>query len=75
MCGNRSWHTYAMHLALPLETGVTQCEDLIKDIHAMRFIQAVFSSSIQMNFLFVTRGKVIGILRGFHSITSDSPNT
>jgi hypothetical protein len=23
MCGNRSWHTYAMHPALPLETGVT----------------------------------------------------
>jgi hypothetical protein len=24
MCGNRSWHTYAMHPALPLETGVTK---------------------------------------------------
>jgi hypothetical protein len=23
MCGNRSWHTYAMHPALPLEMGVT----------------------------------------------------
>jgi hypothetical protein len=23
MCGNRSWHTYAMHPDLPLETGVT----------------------------------------------------
>jgi hypothetical protein len=23
MCGNRSWHTYAMHPALPPETGVT----------------------------------------------------
>jgi hypothetical protein len=23
MCGNRSWHTYAMHPVLPLETGVT----------------------------------------------------
>jgi hypothetical protein len=22
MCGNRSWHTYAMHPALPIETGV-----------------------------------------------------
>jgi hypothetical protein len=21
MCGNRSWHTYAMHLALPLGNG------------------------------------------------------
>jgi hypothetical protein len=26
MCGNRSCHTYAMHLALPLETGVTTPE-------------------------------------------------
>jgi hypothetical protein len=26
MCGNRSWHTCAMHLSLPLETGVTELE-------------------------------------------------
>jgi hypothetical protein len=26
MCGNRSWHTYAMHPALPIETGVTGCK-------------------------------------------------
>jgi hypothetical protein len=26
MCGNRSWHTYAMHLALPLGNG---CDTLL----------------------------------------------
>jgi hypothetical protein len=27
MCGNRSWHTYALHPAMPLEIGVTEGED------------------------------------------------
>jgi hypothetical protein len=27
MCGNRSWHTYAMHPTLTLETGVTCAKD------------------------------------------------
>jgi hypothetical protein len=26
MCGNRSWHTYAMHSVLPLKPGVTATE-------------------------------------------------
>jgi hypothetical protein len=29
MCGNRSWHTYAMHPDLPLETGVTLGKHLL----------------------------------------------
>jgi hypothetical protein len=28
MCGNTSWHTYAMHLALPPETGC----DIIREV-------------------------------------------
>jgi pantothenate kinase len=28
-----------------------------------------------MNFFFLTRGGFLGILGGFHLVTSDSPNT
>jgi hypothetical protein len=48
---------------------------LIEIFHAKRFIQAIFGSSIQINFFFVTRGELLEILRWFHRVTSDSPNT
>jgi hypothetical protein len=50
-------------------------KNLIENFHAKRFLQAIFGSSIQMNFFFVNRGELLGILRWFHPVTSDSPNT
>jgi hypothetical protein len=44
-----------------------QCKDLVKNIHAKRFIQVIFSPSIQINFFFFTRGELIEIMRGFIS--------
>jgi hypothetical protein len=43
MCGNRSWHTYTMHLALPLETGVTPMskEKEEVDYYALKKIPAL----------------------------------
>jgi hypothetical protein len=52
-----------------------QSIELIKNFYAKRFIQAIFVSSIQMNFFFFTRGEPFWIMRWFHSITSDLPNT
>jgi hypothetical protein len=37
MCGNRSWHTYAMHSVLPLKTGCDSLLLLIVDHHPLTF--------------------------------------
>ena len=52
-----------------------QSEHLVNHINAKRFKQAIFSSSIEMNFFLFTLCGFIGILNEFQQVTSDSPNT
>jgi hypothetical protein len=50
---------------------------LNENFHAKRFIEANFGSSIQMNFFFVTRGELLGILRCFNPsrVTLQTPRS